>query len=192
VNQFLVDKVEKKLQYLVTSRLGPSGFEVIVNGVLVSTCLYFLAVWRGSNAGVKKVTGLIRNYFWSGSADRARAGVAWSACCLDRNAGGLNFINPSEAVVALMMKWIISAYEPGTSNFKALLRYRLSHCQPYGRGSWPVTMTWFHLPDHKGASGSPIWQRVIKSWKVMVTSIQVREPTTFEEWLATDFWWGAS
>jgi hypothetical protein len=78
VNQFLIDKVEKKLQYWITSWLGPVGCKVIVNGVLVSTCLYFLAVWGGFNVGVKKITGLIRNYYWSGSADRAQAGVAWS------------------------------------------------------------------------------------------------------------------
>jgi hypothetical protein len=104
VDQFLIDKLEKKLQYWVTDWLGPIGREIVVNGVLVSTCLYFLALWDGSNKGVKNITGLIRNYYWSGPADRARAGAAWSVCCLNCNAGRLNFIDPRDAVVALMTK----------------------------------------------------------------------------------------
>jgi hypothetical protein len=66
---------------------------------------------------------MIRNYFWSGSADRARAGVAWEVYCFDRIAGGLNFIDPEDETRALFTKWVVSACEPGGSNFKAILRY---------------------------------------------------------------------
>jgi hypothetical protein len=70
---------------------------------------------------------MIRNYFWSGSADRARAGVAWEVYCFDRIAGGLNFIDPEDETRALFTKW-------------AILRYRLSQCQPYNKGNWAPSM----------------------------------------------------
>jgi hypothetical protein len=96
---------------------------LIVNGVLVSTCLYFLAIWGGTKQGVKQATSLIMNYYWSGVADRVCIGVAREVCCYERSAEGLNSIDPSKAVYALMTKWIIAAHEPGVSNFKTILRY---------------------------------------------------------------------
>jgi hypothetical protein len=62
-------------------------------------------------------------------------GVAWKVCCLNRAEGGLNFIDPEDALTALMTKWVISACEPGRSNFKVLLRYRLAAFQPHVQGS---------------------------------------------------------
>jgi hypothetical protein len=37
---------------------------------------------------------------------------------------GIDTTNP-------VSKWVVIAYEPGISNFKALLRFRLSQFQPY-------------------------------------------------------------
>jgi hypothetical protein len=82
--------------------------------------------------GIKRVTGMIRNFCWAGSIHRARARVAWQTCCLKR----CNLIDLQEATTALMAKWIVVAHEPGVSNFKVLLRYRLSRYQPHSRGKW--------------------------------------------------------
>ena len=91
------------------AKFGLAGREVIVNGVLVSTCLYFLALWGRTSKGIKQVTSMIRNYFWSGSTDRARVGVAWEVCCFDWIAGRLNFIDPKDAARALLTKWVVFA-----------------------------------------------------------------------------------
>jgi hypothetical protein len=45
-------------------------------------------------------------------------------------------IDPVEATSALMTKWIISALEPGESNFKSIICFRLWQFQPYTGGAW--------------------------------------------------------
>jgi hypothetical protein len=40
-------------------------------------------------------------------------------------------IDPHEAHTAIMAKWVVTALEPGISNFKAMLRHRLQHLQPF-------------------------------------------------------------
>jgi hypothetical protein len=44
VNQFLADKVDKKLLYWTSQRLNAAGREVIANSVLISSMLYFVAL----------------------------------------------------------------------------------------------------------------------------------------------------
>ena len=40
-----------------------------------------------------------------------------------KNEGGLGLVNPHEAKVALMSKWILIAMEPGESNLNVLLKH---------------------------------------------------------------------
>ena len=89
-------------------------------------------------------------------------------------------LDPGEAVVALMTKWIITACELGTSSFKTLLRHRLCQLQPLPNGKWPPSMMWFQQKDHKGSGGSSVWNRVLKPWKTLSTRLR---PASFDEWL---------
>jgi hypothetical protein len=136
VDQFLVDRIHQKIAYWTNIRLNGTGRAVVVNGILVSATLYFLSIWAGSQRGIKKVVGLARNYLFAGTEQPTRARVAWQVVCSKRQEGGLNIVNPTEAVTALMSKWIVSACEPETSNFKLLLRHRLMGSQPYPHGKW--------------------------------------------------------
>jgi hypothetical protein len=56
--------------------------------------LYFLAIWGGTKAGVARITSRIRNFFWYAPATRTQARVSWKLCCLSREEGGLNMIDP--------------------------------------------------------------------------------------------------
>jgi hypothetical protein len=76
VDSFLVDKIEAKLKYWATTKLNFAGREVIVNGVLISSLLYFLGIWGGTKAGISRVTSKIRNYYWCGGLHRTRARTA--------------------------------------------------------------------------------------------------------------------
>jgi hypothetical protein len=87
VDQFLIEKVETKLQYWSLVRLNAAGREVITNIVLISALLYFLAVWGGTKGGIECITSKIRTFFWSGSTTRTRTRVAWKVYCLRRMAG---------------------------------------------------------------------------------------------------------
>jgi hypothetical protein len=64
-----------------------------------------------------------------------RGATETPSMCLSKNVGGLDLQDPMEALMALLYKWVVTACEPGHSNFKAILRYRLSHFQPPSLGS---------------------------------------------------------
>jgi hypothetical protein len=189
VDQFLIERTKRKINHWSTVRLNSTGRAVIANGVFVLATLYFLSIWAGSKAGLRKVISKIRNYLFSGSVQPARARVAWSVVCARKKDGGLNIVNPLEAVSALMSKWVISACEPSDSNFKMLMRYRLSNYQPHAHGRWSRSLDWFSQPHHKASTRSKIWNRMTRAWKTLVNEVEQVGPRSYEEWLSSPFWW---
>jgi hypothetical protein len=158
VNTFLLDKLDKKLTYWSTKKHNAVGREVISNGVLVSTMLYFLGIWSGTKVGIKQATSNVRIFFWSGTTNHSRARVAWHTCCLKRQDRGLNMVDPVDALTWLMAKWILSTLEPQMTNFKAILRYRLSLYRPHARGLWSPSLAWCLISSHIPSIGSKLWQ----------------------------------
>jgi hypothetical protein len=189
VDQFLVERVERKINFWATRRLNSIGRAVIANGVLVSSTLYFLSIWAGSKSGIKKVISKIRNYLFAGTSQPARARVAWQTVCLSRKDGGLNIVNPLEAISALLVKWIVTACEPDDSNFKLLIRHRLASYQPHAQGKWGRSLEWFPQHNHKAVLGSSTWNRVVRAWKSLASDVNKMAPRTYDEWLSSSFWW---
>jgi hypothetical protein len=62
INHFLVEQIEKKIDFWATVRLNNASRAVIANGVMESATLYFLSIWAGSTKGVRKVISKIHNY----------------------------------------------------------------------------------------------------------------------------------
>jgi hypothetical protein len=110
--------MDKQLQYWTTTRINRIGRAVITNTVLIGATIYFLSLWGGIQAGVKKLLARARNYLWAGTIQPTRARVAWDVVCLSRKDGGLGMVNPKYMVTALMCKWIINACEPEQSNLR--------------------------------------------------------------------------
>lgn len=125
----------------------------------------------GTQKGAKDVITKIRNFLWAGSNHPARARVVWHNLSRPRSEGGLNLVDPQQSLISLMCKWVLTSCEPGNSNFKQLLRYRLLHCQPQNGESWPPSLEWFTMPTYKAPTGSKIWGRVMRSWKSLVGKI---------------------
>jgi hypothetical protein len=98
-------------------------------------------------------------------------------------------IDPNEVVMALMCKWIISACEPGLSNFKYMLRFRLSQFQPYSGGRWEPNPNWFTFKSYSDSRGSDLWGRTTKAWKNLVGELRTVPPRSYEEWLSASIWW---
>jgi hypothetical protein len=165
VDCFLSERMDKKLRYWSGRKLNLTGRTIIGNSVLISTTLYFLAIWGGSSSRVKRITAKVRNYICTGEDKPFRARVAWQTCCHKKRDGGLGLVDPAAALTALMAKWILAACEPGDSNFKIMLRHRISNFQPYPGGNWPPSLQWFALPSHAAKSGSMVWQRTAQAWK---------------------------
>jgi hypothetical protein len=160
-----------------------------MNGILLSALFFFLAIWAGTQAGVKKVQTLLTNYLWSGSTSRSRSKVAWYQCCLPHGHGGINLIDPVDAVNALLIKWVIKACKPGQSNLHATLRFRLASCQPYQGRNWAASLEFFTSPGHSSKKGSLTWNRVTTAWKTFVKSLNCVLPRSFEEACNESLWW---
>lgn len=77
VDAFLTAKIEKKLSYWCSTRLSLPGRALIVNQVLLSTLYYFLAVWAGTIACLRKIKSLLQCYLWAGSTHRTQVRIAW-------------------------------------------------------------------------------------------------------------------
>lgn len=101
-NSFLEARIDKALEYWSIVQMNAYGRAVIINGVLLSGLWYFLSIWGGIDAGVSKIRGQLFNFLWAGDPKRGRNRVNWLTCCQSKEEGGLNLINPEDAVVALM------------------------------------------------------------------------------------------
>jgi hypothetical protein len=137
---------------------------------------------------VARVKSLLINYLASGQTQRARAKVGWIQCCQDKSQGGINLVNPEDAVTALMLKWIIKAMEPGRSNLHLMLRYRLSQYQSYARGRWEQSLKYFTCNGHQSRQGPLGWNRVTSAWKKMVPELVFVPPVYVEEFLSCSLW----
>jgi hypothetical protein len=127
---------------------------------------------------------LMINYLASGGTQRARAKVDWVQCCQGRSKGGINLINPEDAVVALMVKWVVKAMEPGTTNLHKFLRYRLSMYQPYQRGGWHPTLEFFTIQGHSSRHGSLGWNRAAQAWKTVLPELRFVPPNCLDDLLS--------
>jgi hypothetical protein len=104
VDDFLYERIRKKLTHWSVTQLNPTGRAVIVNSVLLGACFYFFSIWGGTKKGIARIKSLMINYLASGGTQRARAKVGWLQCCQEKSAGGINLINPEDAAAALMIK----------------------------------------------------------------------------------------
>ena len=106
VDRFLLERLSKKLKFWSSTRINVTGRTVVSNTILISSLLYFLAVWSRSGSGIKKTIAMIRNFLWAGTDRPSRARVAWRICCREKKDGGLGIIDPNDAVCSLMCKWV--------------------------------------------------------------------------------------
>ena len=189
VDTFLLDKLTKKLVHWSTTKINPTGRSVVANIVLLSSTFFFLSIWGGSRKGVKKIKSTIMNYVAGGKLQRARVRVSWQQCCQTKSKGGVNLINPEDAVTALMTKWLIKAMEPGDSNLHLFLRFRLSQYQPYASGRWSQSLDYFTLSKHQRKKGLLVWNQVASAWKCMLPFVSTSNPFNWEELMSCSFWW---
>jgi hypothetical protein len=56
--------------------------------------------------------------------------------------GGLNLIDPKDALYALFGKWITKALAPGSSSIQILLQHKIFQTQAAFTGTWPASSQW--------------------------------------------------
>jgi hypothetical protein len=128
---------------------------------------------------------LLINYLASG---QARAKVGWIQSCQGKSRGCINLVNPDDTVTALMLKWVVKAIEPGSSNLHLMLRYRVSLYQPYAGGRWDRSVEYYTCAGHQSQQGSLEWNRVTMAWKKMVPKLVFVPPIYMEELLSCSLW----
>jgi hypothetical protein len=154
VNDFLHEQICSKLMHWSVIFMNPIGRAMIVNIVLLGACYYFFSIWGGKKKGVDMIKSFMINYLPFRGIRRAHTKVGWMQCCQERSNEGINLINPKDAAVALIVKWVIKAMELGTTNLHELLRYRLIMYQPYQRGSWSLSLEFFRVVGYSSRQGS--------------------------------------
>jgi hypothetical protein len=120
---------------------------------------------------------------------RARVKVARKQCCQPKAKEGMNLVDPLDAMVTLLTKWVVMAYEPGQSNLHFILHYRLSLYQPYGGGNYTPSLAYFSILGHSSKQGSLTWNRIGSAWKSLVEELEYVDPTNFEEVMNENIWW---
>jgi hypothetical protein len=154
VDTFFLDRINKSLSYWSTTKVNATRRGMVVNGKLLSSTYFFTSLWGASLKGVKKVCGVVANYFWSYTMNRSRNKVSWLQCCQTQSNGGVNLVNPTDAMTSFMNKWILKAVELGTSNLHLMLRFRLEHFQPYSGDNCAPSLELFTLPKFQAKQGS--------------------------------------
>ena len=103
-DQFLYNKIIKKLEHWSNMKLSLAERIVICNQMLFSKLWFFITVWGGSNKILRKIRGGIHNYMWSGKEQLIRTRVSGQECCLKNKYGGLGLVDPEEAKTSLLCK----------------------------------------------------------------------------------------
>jgi hypothetical protein len=188
-DEFLLARINNSLGYWSATKVNSTGRGIVVNSVLLSSTYYFTSIWGGTKKGVAKIKSVVTNYLWSGTMNRSRSKVFWLQCCQPKDRGGVNLINPTDEMTALMTKWIMKAVEPGDSNLHLLLRFRLKHFQPYSGGRWAPSLEFFTLAKFQARKGSKAWTRAGLAWRCLVKELSQIRPTLFEEVMSESFWW---
>jgi hypothetical protein len=73
VDNFLLDRMDKKLSYWAGCKLNLTRQTVIGNTVLLLAMLYFLAIWGRTGNGGKRIKAKVRIYLWVGEDKPCRA-----------------------------------------------------------------------------------------------------------------------
>lgn len=134
IDNFLYQKVAKKIQYWRSQQLSLAGRKTIVYSVLASTLCYFTSIWVGSLKVLCRIRALLRTYLWGGSDHTSRARVRCAYYTLHRKHGDLNLLDSETTTFALLGKWIIHTLEPGDTSLKILLCYQMLTCNPTRKG----------------------------------------------------------
>jgi hypothetical protein len=117
--------------------------------------------------------------------------VRWTDCCATKHVGGLGLIDPEEAILALVAKWIIRVITPGSAPLQILLRYRLLKIRPHAWGGWAMASHWAFTPRFKATRGSRAWIHIVQAWRKLLPFLSVRPPANACEVLTTDLWWSS-
>jgi len=101
-----------------------------------------------------------RIFLWVFGEHYIRARVNWVDFYAKKEVGGLGPIDPiGKPMVGLPCKWAVMALEPGESNLKTQLCYKLAACcKPSCQKSWTPDLNWSLVGGYISSPGSKTGQ----------------------------------
>lgn len=109
---YLIEKFEKQLNLWKAKMLSHAGRPILIKFVLESLPVYAMGTVIIPAKVLKKLTGIMRNFFWGGdSAKNYMSYVAWSRVTVPKGLGGLGLRSLKEMNMALVLKiaWKIAS-----------------------------------------------------------------------------------
>jgi len=92
--EMLVQKMIMKVKVWGTRNLSYAGRVQLVNSVLLHMNTYWLSMFVLPKRVLKDITGICRNYIWSGQVYTTKPPlVAWDIVCMSKKEGGLGVID---------------------------------------------------------------------------------------------------
>lgn len=141
--QFLVDKIENRLQNWKGQLLSIGGRLALLNAVLSAIPLYTLSVYRAPKTILRRINSIRNRFLWHGS-DRSKHKytlVNWDRVCSDKQHGGWGVLNLQYMNLSLLLKWWWKYHDPTYEGlWKSVILYKDDH----------------HLPI------SPFWKDILK------------------------------
>jgi hypothetical protein len=67
---------------------------------------------------------------------------------VNKDIKGLGLIDPEEAMDVLLCKRVIRSLDPGNSNLKLLLDFKLTMCKPSQYMTWDPEVNWVLVGNH--------------------------------------------
>ena len=107
--QPVVDKVERRLAGWKERVLSKGGRLVLLRSVLSAIPTFYLSTFKIPVGIEKRLSGLMRRFFWKGAnpeAGRGMALVSWEDICTPTRQGGLGVPHLDTMNVALLTKWV--------------------------------------------------------------------------------------
>ena len=106
--EFLLTKVEHKLQSWKGQLLFIGGRLTLLNSILSVVPLYALSLFRIPTTILHKIDSLRRKFLWQGygSQKRKYALLNWPTLCIPKRQGGLGILNLDHMNIALLTKWL--------------------------------------------------------------------------------------
>jgi hypothetical protein len=103
--------------------------------------------------------------------------------------GGLSLIDPREAEIALLSKWIVYSFLPGKSNLQTIIRHKVSLMHPSRTTKWPRDPLWGLVTNHTSTLGSRVWSRIQLAWSRMCRHIREGRPLCAADTESVPLWW---
>jgi Reverse transcriptase (RNA-dependent DNA polymerase) len=131
--QFLIDKIEHKLQGWKRKLLSMGGKITLLNSVITSIPIYWMSFYKLPNKVKHRIDQLRRRFLWyGGSSVRKKISlVSWKIICKSKDQGSLGMLDLDVLNKTLLTRWLVRLKDPSIQGlWKNILLIKYSDLAP--------------------------------------------------------------